>query len=400
MLNATLLQMARECTLATAHDVSLSTRPVLIRLDDALVEPDSLPRILSAALAAEGRTRVKLSESPRRFAPEVSPDDESLIAPADRELELYAALRHLRRRSESSGGAGLRQFPLGELPAVAAATSGPLERVRRALSVVEGDPWNLWLGDGSLSSSFHFDERDNLLVQLMGSKEVLLAPPELLMDDMGFRARQERRHVLRDDPASSAADGTATELSGRGEVVNHSPVAAFEEQQSGPPPSARAARATVHCSVPPGHALFIPALWAHAVASTPAAITIPGAAHGELNAAANLWFTQGTHSLDAAVQAAPRFAPAHVCRGQGLEALGRHAEAALAYEAALALPTLPDSWWRSTERRVAAARAEAAAREYRARLKRAVARAGGWSRDVERRVRAEVWPDGGVARGG
>ena len=45
---------------------------------------------------------------------------------------------------------------------------------------------NLWLGDGAMRSSLHYDGFDNLLVQLLGRKTVLIFSPEALRE-LGYR---------------------------------------------------------------------------------------------------------------------------------------------------------------------------------------------------------------------
>ena len=71
---------------------------------------------------------------------------------------------------------------------------------------------------------------------------------------------------------------------------------------------------TLARTTPLGEALFLPALWSHAVASLPqaeggatgAAVGGGGGNGGEgLNAAANLWFVRGAQSFEAALTARP-----------------------------------------------------------------------------------------------
>lgn len=155
-----------------------------------------------------------------------------------------------------------------------------------------------------------------------------------------------------------------------------------EWHESKPMPR-RVAQAAVLCALSEGQALYIPALWSHAVASEAA---------GGLNAALNLWFTRGTASFDAAVHDAPTFGPALVCRAEALKMLDRRAEAAADLVAALALPSasLPASLRASTEAELQAARTI----EFRRQLRREIVSSGGWSRGVEQRVRdrVSVWP--------
>jgi tetratricopeptide (TPR) repeat protein len=410
VLDAVLLQQAQACpvTMITASTLEAAA-PAVVSLE-SLIGSEWLG-LVASALVADGKQRVMLSESPLPFAPEVWPNA-TLVAPAERPLKLRAALRLLLFK-RLKPALGLRQQPLHELPAFAAAAQPLVDFVRAAImgstrSSMSGPDAlqpdlsiasHLWMGDGSLSTSVHFDDRDNLLLQMVGRKHIVLFPPEV-HDEMGFADCHERRYLR---------PGSGTAPSGRGRVVNHSPLAVFEEQlrprlrtgrddlgDAWLPPSDRVARAAVHCSLAPGQALFIPALWAHAVASTPETIRLPTPepVEGRLHAAINFWFTRGTHSFDAALREAPTHAPARVCRGSTLAALGRHEEALEDFEAALELPTLPEGLRASTEHLAATTRDTL----YRARLRREVTRAGGWTRDVERRVRAEVWPQGEARR--
>jgi len=58
----------------------------------------------------------------------------------------------------------------------------------------------------------------------------------------------------------------------------------------------------------------------------------------------NLWYIRGLQSLETALAAAPAFAPAAVCYGAALSAIGRHTDAVRAFERARALrPTYYDA---------------------------------------------------------
>ena len=87
----------------------------------------------------------------------------------------------------------------------------PLERtpelrdalpLRRALHLAgEGlQRANIWINpraDG-MSSALHYDGHDNLLLQLRGSKSVLLLPPEAHAD-LGYRPRTEHVYTFEQD---------------------------------------------------------------------------------------------------------------------------------------------------------------------------------------------------------
>lgn len=99
----------------------------------------------------------------------------------------------------------------------------------------------------------HFDTRDNLLVQLAGAKTVALFPP-------------------RADPGMSAAGSSA-----RVEDVDAAPLAEHRRFHAEAMPLRRDAM------LRPGEALYLPALWYHAVASAPAP-------SGGLSAAVNVFW--------------------------------------------------------------------------------------------------------------
>lgn len=105
-----------------------------------------------------------------------------------------------------------------------------------------------------------------------------------------------------------------------------------------------------------------------------------------LNAAVSLWYTRGTHSFDAALRQAPEHATARLCRAHALKTLGRTAEAARDLSTALALDSLPECLRSSTTQELDVLHAAV----FREQLQRESRRAGGWSRGLEKRVRAEV----------
>eukprot|EP00961_Rhodomonas_salina_P155691 2096453-Rhodomonas_salina.3 len=85
---------------------------------------------------------------------------------------------------------------------------------------------NLWLGDGGMRSAVHWDGHDNLLLQLCGTKTVLLLPPEAT-SSLGYRAWTEHRYVV--DPATGEFHGHRPENS---VVENHAVFDAFDQSMT------------------------------------------------------------------------------------------------------------------------------------------------------------------------
>ena len=277
----------------------------------------------------------------------------TVLQPAQRQMSLTEALTLLRRPGRSSN-AYIRSVPVEQFTAIRGQVPLPRGLVERLLSLARLQAVNLWLGDGSMRSGLHFDAHDNLLLQLRGSKRVLLLPPDAHRE-AGYTLRPVRRFVYRNGQfVGSIPEGEPVE--------NHSPLRIFEGQAphvEAPPHLAD--RVTI-CTLERGQALFIPALWSHAVESLPETRvearalaarrdgSLPRTSPSPLNAAVNLWFLRSTRSLDEAVRLAPSFAQARVCSGDALRTLGRHDEADHAFSAALALQPGPSPRQWSVER--------------------------------------------------
>ena len=121
----------------------------------------------------------------------------------------------------ASSSSYLRTWALDSLPKFAA--SLPIAPALRLAGPLLQQA-NLWLGDGGLHSAVHFDDRDNLMLQLSGSKEVLLLPPTLL-ERLGYEPREERR--FKSGPSLAAGPLSTTSPTGRTPVENHSPFQPF-----------------------------------------------------------------------------------------------------------------------------------------------------------------------------
>lgn len=319
-------------------------RPLSAALDDArplLIRgllPTEAEALLPEAALQQDHGAVELSESPSPWAPIKLPNA-SLVRPAQRSMAFVDAVNLLAARAGRRSDrihSYIRHASLHVLPRLSAAL--PLQRAL-ALAGPRLEAANLWLGDGSLHSALHFDDRDNLMLLLRGHKEVLLLPPARL-PSLGYAPREERQFVRRtaEDGSTSFAGSVHT---GRAPVENHSP---YRPARDGETPCYLS-------NVSAGDVLLVPALWSHAVHSSaapsgraPADAPVGASARasaasisGALHAMVNLWYVRGMHSFDAAVRAAPTFAPAHAVRGSTLRSLGRLKEANWAYRRALRL---------------------------------------------------------------
>ena len=188
---------------------------------------------------------------------------------------------------------------------------------------------NLWLGDGSIKSAIHYDGQDNLLLQLSGTKTVLLIPPEL-EPYMQFKKYSESRFVF-DETTGKFVDGALKSTSKI--VMNHGTFDPFSstsrdhEQKLDFIDGTRAMIITLH----PGETLFLPALWSHAVVSSTG-----------LNVAVNLWFVQKSVSHKAALKRHPSWSSGHFLMGNDLLTRHLYTEAEAAYRKSLELE--PDNF--------------------------------------------------------
>lgn len=106
---------------------------------------------------------------------------------------------------------------------------------------VDGVLRQIWMGPGGTVSSLHFDDKQNILVQVAGCKRVILVPPA---------------HSGELQPHTGAAWNTAQ----------------VDLWQDGAPPLSGVAWAGVHLG--PGDALFIPPGWWHHVTAVTDSISV------------------------------------------------------------------------------------------------------------------------------
>lgn len=143
---------------------------------------------------------------------------------------------------------------------------------------------NLWLGNGATTSPLHYDDYENLLAQVSGTKEVLLFPPTDL-PHLGYTARPKGQ-LRYSWPANFTrapidAAGAATRVIFAASINLSRPSAAERD--------ALARCAPRRCTLRPGETLLLPAFWHHEVHSRAPAEPASGGGQG-LNVAVNFWF--------------------------------------------------------------------------------------------------------------
>lgn len=335
-------------------------QPAVLR---GLLPADSKSWLPAAALDGDEQVRLDINPLHEASAP-VKLRNRTHIRPAESSVPLRHAAALLRQAPAARGyHAYVTQFPLSRGPALTAAL--PLSRAlylaNHLVSV------NFWLADGGLRTGLHYDPHDNLLVQLRGEKSILLFPPNVSEGFGLYLPYTERRYIF--DAATGRISGHRA--AGGAPIENHATVDVFApssssseaagaegggggdeaeaEKGAGAEVEAEALRAALraHAHVArlhAGEALYLPALWSHAVLSHKGAVVVRAggervAAPSEaLNAAVNLWFNPPRcGSFRAALRARPDFAAGHLSFGDALQTHGRLSEAAAAYEAALAL---------------------------------------------------------------
>lgn len=316
--------------------------------------PPSVELLPAALLQLDEKVRMDLTPLTADAAP-TKLTNRTLIRPAEVAMTLSRAVALLQlNASERRFHAYVRHMPLAQAPRTLAALS-----VDRAMALASHEARlqtaNLWLGDGGLRSSLHYDGHDNLLLQLAGEKVLLLVPPTLSEGHGLYEEHAEHEYIF--VPDHTAERGSQTEAAhesnspatmlplqgrfvgirprGAAPVENHAALPVFASptddsvDASNAWTATSALRASVRdqaqlCTILPGQTLFLPALWSHAVAST------ADGASG-LNAAVNLWYVRGTASFTRALHASPHFAAGYFALGAALQTLERPSEAAAAY---------------------------------------------------------------------
>ena len=322
--------------------------------------PPSAELLPAALLQLDEKVRMDLTPLTADAAP-TKLTNRTLIRPAEVAMPLSRAVALLQlNASERRFHAYVRHMPLAQAPRTLAALS-----VDRAMALASHgarlQTANLWLGDGGLRSSLHYDGHDNLLLQLAGEKVLLLVPPTLSEGHGLYEEHAEHEYIF--VPDDTAERGSQTETAhesnppasgrllqgrfvgirprGAAPVENHAALPVFARPTDDSVDASNASAATslllasmreqaVLCTILPGQTLFVPALWSHAVASK------AERASG-LNAAVNLWYVRGTASFTRALHASPNFAAGYFALGAALQTLERPSEAAAAYREATRL---------------------------------------------------------------
>lgn len=120
---------------------------------------------------------------------------------------------------------------------------------------------NVWVGGALMKNGLHFDQYDNLLHQIAGSKRALIFPP----DDTGklyYAASNIRRHQM-NLTRHEAFDGRTQHEQVRHNVAK---LNVFAADVASTHPKVASAKAML-CELHPGEALFLPRGWHHAVIS-------------------------------------------------------------------------------------------------------------------------------------
>ena len=223
--------------------------------------------------------KVSVSQSGRFDGPERGPlwglgdDDEVLVRPPETHMrlaDLLALLRAETREAFYLEYNALHQYLGEELRAMAPAPAD----AAGLRPLVQ----NVWLGKGGTASPLHYDDYENLLAQVRGTKELLLFPPA---DHRNLyytaRAKGTLRYRWPDTWERKAIEGDAREA----KVVFGSSVDLSNPDLGRHP---RLEKATAYrVSLREGETLYLPAFWHHEVRSAPA-----GA--GGVNVAVNFWF--------------------------------------------------------------------------------------------------------------
>jgi hypothetical protein len=149
---------------------------------------------------------------------------------------------------------------------------------------------NLWVGNGGTTSPLHYDDYENILCQLKGSKDLVLFPPmDIFHLYYTTRVKGEMRYVFPDTfervPLARTREG-GREGEGGGKAVFGSSVFLERPDLERHPEVVKATPYEV--SLREGECLYLPAYWHHEVKS------FPDEEEG-LNVAVNFWFRNVTH---------------------------------------------------------------------------------------------------------
>ncbi|CAM9293620.1 unnamed protein product [Ectocarpus sp. 6 AP-2014] len=230
----------------------------------------------------DSMVRVSLSETGRFDGPEpgdmwgLAPGDEVLVRPPATSMAFSDFVRLLRQEGIKETFyleyLALHQYlgtPMAEMvPLPTAAAESGLELLLT----------NLWVGKGGTTAVLHYDDYENLLCQVRGTKELVLFPPKDLENlyYVGRRKGKLKYHF--------PGKWTRDELDGPNKVIFSSSVRLDDPDFERHPRLKRCRPYRV--VLQEGDVLYMPAFWHHEVRSYPDA--------EEGNVAVNFWFRNVT----------------------------------------------------------------------------------------------------------
>jgi len=222
-----------------------------------------------AAVGADAAMRMLVM--PTDEHPTLDEPHKALVEPAASGVYFGDYLRLLDRLAASEEFAVyVAQMNLLRLPSLLSRVCLPA-----ALPAAKLTMTNLWVGGHSMKNGLHFDNYDNLLHQLAGTKRALLFPPA---DARHLYYASEGTNIRRH--AFSLESGFANDTIHEAQRKNVARINVFDAQVGATHPTVEKASPTV-CELREGDALFLPKGWHHAVIS---------AAEGRRNIAVNTWY--------------------------------------------------------------------------------------------------------------
>jgi len=222
-------------------------------------------------LRAVGDGPLQMLAMPHAVHPTLDVQHDALVEPALHGVFFKDYLALLDRLASSAEFAVyLAQLNLLKLPKLLAHVCLPAALPASKLTMV-----NVWVGGELMKNGLHFDQYDNLLFQIAGSKRALIFPP----DDAGnlyYSESNIRRHQMNVSNANPF-DGSTEHERVRHNVAK---LNIFASDIATTHPKVASAKAMI-CELNAGEALFIPRGWHHAVISH---------APEKRNLAVNTWY--------------------------------------------------------------------------------------------------------------
>jgi jumonji domain-containing protein 7 len=209
------------------------------------------------------------------------PVDGTLVSPHQQMEQMSEIIQSLRIQAElykegkeQDEYVAVQQSPARDLSQFGIDILPPLFTMVRPVLQAQ----NLWLCTHGKKSTLHNDYRDNILVQLVGSKNITLIDPSSIGGV--YPAKMRVRRLIRESHGKFSLDANL------GPEVENFPLVSLEDPDYERHPKFRDVpkfQVTLHA----GDALFLPAYWFHEVDSA--------AGKNGINIAVNYWFQ--THSM-------------------------------------------------------------------------------------------------------